>query len=220
MDDERTQLTKFALELFPDDPTIVDYPFYVLGRWIKDEKLTLNLLRDHLKFWNRIYQKIHRAPISFDVASRDESSFEQTVREELEELNVMFKFEPCSFNLPDSSCAPHYKPDFVLTGYRKNGRKIILEPHGIWTSRQKRIVTVGNQTFSIWAYPTEVDPDEVKFVDKMRIFRQEYKHMYYLILIVPSPVIERIKKNYSDIYDEIYEGKDIPKMLYQIKQYC
>ena len=216
MEKERNKLTQFALELFPKDPAIVDYPFYVLGRWIKDEELNLQLLRDHLKFWQKIYDKIQRSPITFEVLSRNESSFEQEIREELEKLKVMFKFEPYLFQLPESSGIPHYKPDFVLPRYRKKGKRIILEPHGIWTSRQKRIVTIGKQTFPIWVFPTIVDSDEIRFVNKIRAFRKNYGNMYYFILIVPSPVRDRIERDYSDIYDEIYEGKDIPKMLYNI----
>ena len=219
IDQERMRLTSFALELFPEDPAIVDYPFYILGRWIEDEELTLKVLKDHLKFWQRIYKKIQRSPIIFEVASRyeHESSLEQKVRIGLEKLKGMFKFEPYLFQLPKSSGIPHYKPDFVLSRYRRKGRKIILEPHGIWTRREKRVVSLGNKTFPIWAFPTKVDTNEVRFVNKLRVFRKNYKNMYYLILIVPSYVRERVERNYPDIFDEIYEDKDIPKMLYNLE---
>ena len=53
-----------APNLFPEDPAIVDYPFYVLGRWINDQKLSIRLLRTFLKFWQEIYRKIGKPPIS------------------------------------------------------------------------------------------------------------------------------------------------------------
>jgi hypothetical protein len=54
-------------------------------------------------------------------------------------------------------------------------------------------------------------------VNKLRVFREYYKKMYYLILIVPSPYKERIEREYPEIYDEIYEERDIPKILYNFK---
>lgn len=89
--------------------------------------------------------------------------------------------------------------------------------NGIWTKKQKRTVRMGKQRFSIRAFPTRVDYDEIKFVNKLRVFRKEYKNMYYLILIVPSQVINRVERDYPDIYDDLCEGRDIPKMLYSIK---
>ena len=219
IDSERRQLTSFALELFPEDPTIVDYPFYMLGRWIDDEKLDLRLLKDHLLFWQEIYQKLQMSPIVFEVASRykQESSFEQDIRIELEKLKAVFKFEPYLFQLPKESGIPHYRPDFLLPNHRKKGREIILEPHGIWTQRENRWVTVGNRRYLIWAFPGEVDVDEERFVNKLRVFRENYKKMYYLILIVPSRFKERVEREYPEIYDEIYEDRDIPKILYNLK---
>ena len=81
IDKERERLTSFATELFPEDPTTVDFPFHMLGRWIDGEKLNLKILKDHLKFWRKIYQKLQMSPIIFEVASRykQESSFEQDV---------------------------------------------------------------------------------------------------------------------------------------------
>lgn len=40
--------------------------------------------------------------------------------------------------------------------------------------------------------------------------------MYYLILIVP-PYKERVEREYPDIYDEIYEERDVPKLLFNLK---
>ena len=70
VDVDRRRLTKFALDLFPEDPAIVDYPFYVLGRWLDGELLSFSVLRKYLRFWQEIYDKIKRAPIVFDLISR------------------------------------------------------------------------------------------------------------------------------------------------------
>ncbi len=72
-------------------------------------------------------------------------------------------------------------------------------------------LSISPVTFELTGNPGDV------LVNKLRIFRRHYKHMYYLILIVPSPFRDRIERNYPDIYDELYEDRDIPKMLYNIK---
>ncbi len=218
IDEERKQFTRFARELFPEDPAIVDYPFYVLGRWIRDEKLNLQLLKSHLQFWQRIYAEIGRPPIAFDVVSRDESKIEQNIRSELEKLKFIFHFEPHVFSLLKYKGAPQYRPDFVLPRCLKDGKIVILEPHGIWTPLQKRMVSLGLNTFPIWVPPANIEVDESLFVRKLRDFRKIYRDMYYLILLVPSSAKERIEKVYPDIYDEIFEDKDIPKMLYELKK--
>ncbi len=215
---EREQITRFALDLFPEDPAIVDYPFYVLGRWIKDQNLSIYLLRTFLKFWQGIYRKIGKPPIAFDIASRYESSFEQDVRAELEKLEFIFSFEPNIFLLPESSGIPRYTPDFVLPQCRKKGKIVILEPHGIWTSREKRVVTLGRHTFTVWVLPDKISLEELRFVNKMRTFRENYREVYYLVLIVQSSVRERVERDYPDIYDEIIEGKDLPKMVFDLKK--
>ncbi len=218
VEQEREQITRFAMDLFPADPAIVDYPFYVLGRWIKDQKLSVRLLRTYLQFWQEIYRKIGRPPIAFDVVSRYESSFEQDVRAELEKLEFIFSFEPNIFLLPESSGIPRYTPDFVLPRCRKKGKIVILEPHGIWTPREKRVITLGRRTFPVWVLPDKISLEELRFVNKMRIFRETYKSGYYLVLIVQSSVRERVERNYPNIYDEIIEGKDLPKMVFELKK--
>lgn len=218
-DQERCKLTRFASELFPDDPLVVDFPFFILGRWIDGEELNLGLLEDYLLFWNEMFAKLQMSPLLFEVASRykKESSFEKDVRIELEKLKAVFKFEPFMFMLPIESGIPHYRPDFLLPKAHKKRRQIILEPHGIWTRQKKRIITIGNRKHVIWAFPDKVDVDEENFVKKLRVFRENYRKMYYLILIVPSVFKERVEREYPDIYDEIYEERDIPKILFSLK---
>lgn len=218
IEQERERLTEFAADLFPEDPAIVDYPLYVLGRWIRGEKLSLRLLRSRLQFWKKIYDQLKKPPITFSAVSRNESTFERDVRGELEKLQFMFLFEPYPFSLPEQRGAPQYRPDFVLPRVRKKGRIVILEPHGVWTPRQKRMVSLGPQSFPIWVSPTEIDADELRFVHKLRVFREIYRGLYYLILIVPSAFRERVERDYPGIYDEIYDDRDIPRLLYDLKR--
>lgn len=219
VEQDRKRLTEFAKDLFPKDPAIVDYPFYVLGRWIHGEQLSLQLLKNHLQFWEKVYDRIHRTPVTFDAISRKESTFEQSVKAELEKLQFMFSFEPLILNLPGARGAPQYTPDFVLPNCKKKRRTVILEPHGFWTPLEKRPVRIGHKTFLIWVRPTRIDPDESKFVNKLRDFRNTWKEKYYLILIVPSAVKDRVKDDYPDIFDEICEGRDIPRLLYNLKKH-
>jgi len=216
---DRKCLTEFAKELFPEDPAIVDYRFYILGRWIRGEQLSLELLKNHLQFWEKVYDRIQRAPVTFVTISRKESTFERSVKAELEKLRFMFSFEPFSLNLPRERGAPQYTPDFVLPRCKKKGRVVILEPHGFWTPLEKRQVRIGHRTFWIWVRPTRIDVDELEFVDKLRDFRNTWKEKYYLILIVPSTVKDRVKDDYLDMFDEIYEGRDIPRLLYNLKKH-
>ena len=218
VEQERNQLTEFAAQMFPGDPCAVDYPFYVLGRWINGEKLNSNTLKSHLVFWRKLNSQLNKPLITFDVVSRNESTFELKVREELEKLKVLFQFEPYPFSLPEKSGIPRYKPDFLLPRIKKNGKIVLLEPHGVWTPLERRVVSFGRETFPIMVNPSQIDPEESMFVNKLRVFRKTYKDMYYLILIVPSVVKERVARDYPDIYDELYDGADIPKLLYDLKK--
>ena len=223
----RKRLTEFAKELFPEDPVKVDYPLYMLGRWIGGKHLRnlkaasrLQLLKDYLQFWKKIYDKIQRPPVTFDIVSRGESTFEQNIRSELEKLQFIFSFEPHIFNLAENQGAPRYTPDFVLPNCKKNGKIVILEPHGFWTPREKRIVRIGHRRFPIWVRPTRIDPDELRFVSKLEKFRAIWGEMYYLILIVPSSVKDRVEEDYRNAYDEIWDGGDVPKLLFNLRKHC
>ena len=219
IDKERKRLTQFALELFPEDPAKIDYPFFMLGRWIRDQNLSLQLLRNWLQFLKKTYVKLQRPPITFNASKvRQESPFEKRVREELEKFQFVFSFEPHQFALSDKKEEPpKYTPDFILPRCRKQRKIVILEPHGIWSRHQKRKFKLGRKTSSFLGdWPSEIDIDEVKFVNKLSLFRKLYSKMYYLILIVPSNVKYRVEINYPDIYNEIYEGEDIPKMLFDL----
>ena len=212
---ERRRVTEFAADLFPDDPAVVDYPFYVLGRWLSGESLSLSVLRKYLKFWDEVYSKIKRPPIVFNLISRKRSDFERAIAAELERLKFKFDYEKNTFQL--SKGVPHYKPDFVLQKCSKKNKTVILEPHGIWTPRERKTYSVMGRTYHVWANPSVPDVDEQKFVRKLRIFRETYRSMYYLVLIVPSEVKDRVEWQYPDIADEIIEARDVPKLLLSLK---
>jgi len=227
VEQERERLTEFAKELFPEDPAKVDYPFYVLGRWIGGKQVRnlqaldrLRLLEEYLQFWKKIYDDIQMPPVTFDIISREESTFEQDIRLELEKLHFMFSFEPHIFNLPGNQGAPTYNPDFVLPKCKKNGKVVILEPHGFWTPRVKRYVRIGRRRFPIWVRPTRIDPDELRFVDKLKKFTDStWGEIYHLILIVPSQVKDRVEEDYQNAFDEIWDGRDISKLLFDLAKH-
>jgi len=217
---ERKQLTELAAtsDMFPEDPTVVDYPLYVLGRWLNGEELSLDLLRKYLEFWQKVYDHIKKVPIEFDLLSRQESKFEKAIREQLERLDFIFEPEQNTFLFPKETGIPSYKPDFVLHKCSKKGKTVILEPHGPWTPREKRSYSLGGKTYSCFANPRNISAHEKKFVEKLRAFKANYGEMYYLLLILPSEVKDRVEWDYPDVADEICEGKDVPKLLYSIRR--
>jgi len=216
IEQERRRLTEFAFDLFPEDPAIVDLPFYVLGRWLDGENLNLSILSKYLRFWEEIYNKTKRAPIIFNLISRKRSNFEHQIAAELKRLKFEFDYEKITIQLPNG--VPHYKPDFVLKKCYKKNKPIILEPHGIWTPRVRKSYTMGGRTYYVWANPSRVNADEQKFVEKLRVFRENCRDMYYLVLIVPSDVKDRVQWHYADSADEIIEGRDLPKLLYSLRK--
>ncbi len=66
------------------------------------------------------------------------------------------------------------------------------------------------------AYGQVKDPTEMKLVNKYRLFRETFGQDYHLILFVPSRFYDRVKSWYPEAYDDIYRGRDIPQVLYQI----
>lgn len=219
VEQDRKRFTEFARELFPNDPLKVDYPFYMLGRWIRGEQYNLQLLKNYLQFWERVYKKIHRPPVAFDTFSREESTFQQNVKAELDKLQFLFSFEPLNLNLPEDG-ARKYTPDFVLPKCKKNGKTVILEPHGIWTRRKKRTVRIGRRRFPIWVRPSRIDPYELRFVNKLEKVRETWGEQYYIILIVPSEVKDRVEDDYPNLFDEICDGADVPRLLYNLRKHC
>ena len=212
----RESITSFARELFPEDPTKVNYPFYLLGRWLRGRQLSLQLLRSYLNFFEDLYDKTHTVPVTYDIVSRRMSTFEENVRTELQKTQLLFYYESHRFNLPGGIT---YLPDFVLPECKIKGKAVLLEPHGIWSYPQRRIANIGGRKMTFQAYGTEKDTSETRFTEKIRLFRETYGRDFHLILLVPARVKERVESLYPHSFDEIYVGTDIPKLLYELKQH-
>ena len=75
-----------------------------------------------------------------------------------------------------------YKPDFLLPQLTNNGRKVLLEPHGIKTNLKE-------------------------FLNKTKTFRKHYGKYFCLILIVPDDFIEIIDNldPEHDAYDFLWK---------------
>jgi hypothetical protein len=126
----------------------------------------------------------------------------------------MFSYESHKFHLRDGLT---YLPDFVLSNCRVKGKTVLLEPHGVWTHPLYRTVNVGGKKISCYALPPKLDEAEIRFTQKMRMFREMYGQEFYLDLLVPDQVYDRVRADYPHSYDEIYVGTDIPKLLYDLK---
>jgi hypothetical protein len=73
------------------------------------------------------------------------------------------------FCLSKENPAFTYKPDFLLPQITNNGRKVLLEPHGIRSNL-------------------------IEFLAKLAVFRKHYGEYFCLILIVPDHYVEIIEK--------------------------
>jgi len=210
----RAKLTAFAKEMYPEDPTKVDYPLYLLGRWLRGKRLYQDVLEDHLEFLTNIYEKTGQPPVIYDIVVRGFSSTEVPVKEQLDKLSILYNYESYTFPLPEYT----YKPDFILPDYQKNGRTILLEPHGIWTKPIKRKIKIGNRWMTFPA-PGRPDPDEIKFTDKLKLFRELFGGSFYLILFVPERYYQTVETRYPDSFDEIHYIGNIPSVLHDIQKY-
>jgi len=207
----RRVFTDYARELFTDDPTKVDYPFFLLGRWLKGKELCLKLLKKYLTFFSDLYSRTKTSPVTYDLVSRQLSSFEERVKHELKQMGIMFHYESQRFQLTPNIT---YLPDFVLPNCRIKGKTVILEPHGIWSHPKPRKTRIGGKTMTFHSY--EKTPDELKFTKKMRLFRETFDKDFHVILLVPARVKERVQSWYPNSFDEIYEGRDIPELLFKL----
>ena len=141
------------------------------------------------------------------------SSFEERVRDELMRMGIMFYFESHRFQLTRRIT---YRPDFVLPKCMIREKRVLLEPHGIWNYPTLRKARVGGKTMTFHAY--ERTEDELKFTEKMRLFRETFGKDYHVILLVPARARDRVESWYPNSFDEIYEGRDIPELLFRLSQ--
>ena len=187
----RERVTGYARGLFPGDPLRIDYPFYMLGRWMAEEEPTMGDLVDYLRFLDEVQRLTGTVPVTYDIVGRETSRFERNLRMLLERQKMLFYFEGQRFSLGGGLT---YRPDFILPGYRVGGRQVVLEPHGIWRQGHEEEVT-----------------------EKFRLFREMYGSLYYLVLIVQPRVYTRVRDRFPDSYDDIVESDRMPDLLYMLK---
>ncbi len=180
-DADAARLTNFARSLFPDDPAKVDFPFFILGTWLEYSDLTLPSMEKSMRFfiqkhneflqplmryltvvyhYNRIGERIE--PGAFSALELDVYGF-------LRNKQVIFNYEFMEFYLSKENSALTYKPDFLLPQLTNNGRKVLLEPHGVRSNLKD-------------------------FLCKLALFRKHYGDYFCLILIVPDDFAQTIEK--------------------------
>jgi len=189
-DADAERLTTFARSLFPDDPAIVDFPFFILGTWLEYSDLTPTSLQKSLSFFIKKHRELmqplmryltvvyhyNRAgeaivePGAFTALERDVYDF-------LKRKQVVFSYEFMEFNLTQET-GLSYKPDFLLPQFTNKGRKVLLEPHGVKTN-------------------------VMQFLVKTSIFRRHFGQYFCLILIVPDDYVELI-----DRFDPMHRSHD------------
>ena len=138
----RERITKFAKQIFPKDPSKVDYSFFLLGRWLKQKTLNKNTLKEALQFFERIQGVTGQTHAYYESMSRYKSGWEKKTAITLSKMKIPFGYEPINFPLPGDN----YTPDFIL-GKSINGRKIVLEPHYEMTRKQARKYSLFKQTY-------------------------------------------------------------------------
>jgi hypothetical protein len=196
-DADADKLTKFAKALFPDDPTIVDFPFFILGTWLEYSDLTLVSLEKSMRFFIKKHKEflqplLHYLNVVYHYNRIGElikpgafSGLELDVYSFLKDRQVIANYEFMEFHLSNDNSSLTYTPDFLLPQITHNGRKMLLEPHGV----------INNL------------PD-VLF--KLSKFRDHYKEFFCLVLIVPDNFLDIIAKLDPDqlSYDFLWKQSD------------
>jgi hypothetical protein len=138
----RQKITDFAKRLFPQDPAKVDYPFSLLGKWLKQKSLNPYTLKTALDFLDRMQKITGQSQAYYQKMSRYKSGWEKKTALTLLRMHIPYGYETISFPLPDEV----YTPDFILEK-TVNGRKIVLEPHFEMTKRQARKYALFKRTY-------------------------------------------------------------------------
>jgi hypothetical protein len=138
----RESITHFARQLFPDDPGRVDYPFFLLGRWLAKKTLNRGMLKDALQFFDHMHAVTGQPHAYYQKLSRYKSGWEKKTAIILRKLKIPFGYETLSFPLPGEV----YTPDFILDK-EIHGRKIILEPHYLMTPHQSAKYSLFKRTY-------------------------------------------------------------------------
>jgi hypothetical protein len=146
--DERTEaearqrITDYAKRLFPSDPAKIDYPFFLLGKWLKQKTLNRYTLKMALDFLERMQKITGQSQAYYQKMSRYKSGWEKKTALTLLRLHIPYGYETISFPLPNEV----YTPDFILER-KLQGRKIILEPHFEMTKKQARKYALFKRTY-------------------------------------------------------------------------
>jgi hypothetical protein len=138
----RERITGFAKKLFPKDPAKVDYPFFLLGRWLKQKKLNTNTLKEALQFFDYMHTVTGHPHAYYQKLSRYKSGWEEKTASVLSKLKIPYGYETITFPLPGDK----YTPDFILDK-SVQGRKIILEPHFEMTPKQAHKYSLFKRTY-------------------------------------------------------------------------
>ena len=138
----REAVTNFARKLFPEDPARVDYPFFLLGRWLAKKNLNRNTLKEALQFFDHMHRVTGQPHAYYQKLSRYKSGWEKKTASILRKLKIPYGYETLSFPLPGEI----YTPDFILDK-EINGRKIVLEPHYLMTPKQSAKYSLFKRTY-------------------------------------------------------------------------
>ena len=138
----RERIMDFAKQLFPEDPAKVDYPFFLLGRWLKRKNLNRNTVKEALQFFDHMHKVTGQPHAFYQKMSRYKSGWEKKTASILSKLRIPYGYETISFPLPGDT----YTPDFILDRSIQ-GRKIILEPHYEMSRKQAYKYSLFKRTY-------------------------------------------------------------------------
>jgi len=138
----RERITGFAKQLSPKDPAKVDYPFFLLGRWLRQKNLNRNTLKEALQFFDNMHKVTGQPHAYYQTMSRYKSGWEKKTASILSKMKISYGYETITFPLPGDT----YTPDFILDK-SVQGRKIILEPHYEMTRKQARKYSLFKRTY-------------------------------------------------------------------------
>lgn len=201
-DRDTEKFTEFAKSLFPEDPAIADFPFFILGSWLEYSDLTSTSIEKSMRFFITKHQETpqplmryltviyHYNRIGELIQPGAFTYLENDVYQFLLKQQVIFNYEFMEFHLPyktqmGGSSALTYKPDFLLPRLTCNGKKVLLEPHGVKTNLDE-------------------------FLFKLALFRKHYGDYFCLILIVPEDFVKTIRNldPNSQSFDYLWKQSD------------
>ena len=136
------KITEYSKRIFPSDPTKADYPFFLLGRWLKRKNFNRSTLKGALQFFEQIQKVTGQPQIHYQKLSRYKSGWEKETARMLMRMHIPFGYETITFPLPGDK----YTPDFILDK-EINGRKIVLEPHYEMNLKQSSKYSLFKQTY-------------------------------------------------------------------------